>query len=200
MAVQIPALEGTHCIYVQACSLLKSTPGKSVSESTIITRYRREGGAQYLRLLQTGTPIAHVHVDIAQKAYFGSSFPTATHKITDFRKALTTYKGCDVDLYFRARYLVLAASLPPTGLILAGQNKVLTKFEGAEVELAGAELRLKNAPVDSIEWQVIDDVVFVDIIFYRPNSISDSYLSDSLEITHEALNVFVLGKAKPPRP
>lgn len=200
MATQLPTLVGTNCIYVQACCLLQGTPGKAVSTEPIVVKQRREGSTQYLRLLQTGEPVSHVHVDIAQKTYFGKTPPTATHRMADFRNALAQYTGCAIDLFFQATYITLASSLPPSGLILAGQNKVLTKFEGVEVELSGAELKLSNAPVDSIEWQTLGDGVFVKITFNRPASISDSYLFESLETTNEALNTFVLGKATPSRP
>ena len=198
MAIQLPTLVGTNCLYVQACSRLKGTPPAEAPSkpSTLITRVRREGGNQYVRLLRTGDPISHVHVDLAQKTYFsGGVPPSITHKITDFQKAMAVFRGCEVDLYFRARYATPAPSLPLSGLILAGKNKVLTKFEEAEVELAGAQLKLTNAPVDWIEWQVVSDVAFVDLIFTHPATLKDSYITDSLEKTHAAFKTFVLGKS-----
>ncbi len=200
MAIQLPTLVGTNCIYVQACSELKGTSGKAAPQETIVARNRRKEGVQYLRLLQTGKPVSHVHVDLAQKAYFGNLSPHVSHKMIDFSKSLAAYAGSETKLYFRARYVTPAVSLPQSGLILAGQNKVLTKFEGANVELSGAVLKLSNATVDWIEWKVTGDTVSVDISFWRPASISASYISDSLETTNEAFNTFVLGKATATRP
>jgi len=202
MAIQLPTLVGTNCLYVQACSQLKgATPANAPSKpSTLITRVRREGNNQYVRLLQTGDPISHIHVDLAQKTYFsGGALPRPAHKAADFQKAIAVFHGCEIDLYFRAMYVAPAASLPVSGLILAGKNRVLTKFEDAEIELSGAQLKLTNAPVDAIDWQVVSDVVFVDLIFASPATLDDTYITDSLEKTHAAFKTFVLGKGAAPR-
>lgn len=198
MAILLPTLVDISCGYVQACGRTIGT-GVQASPKTpgevLIARYRKQQFTNYLRLIQTGTPVAHVHVDLANRAYFGGRPPKTTHKKADFDKALEAYLGCKIDLYFRAQFFVLRTSLPPDGLILAGHPKTTpSRFKG--VRLLGARYQLDSGPVDFIEWEALDEVIIVDIVLQRPSVISDTYLVDTLEVSYAAYQSFVLSNSR----
>jgi hypothetical protein len=202
MAITLPDLSGTTCLYLQTCGFLLKHRGKKVRKAspeytTLIARYRSATGLlTYIRLVLSGDPIAHVHVDIARKEYFLGSVPPSTHKRKDILQTLALYRGEKLDLFVNASFVVLASALPAEGLILTGAPKLKFK-DDEEIALTGARLSLKNATIDYIDWRSYDDFFSVDLSVNREEVLTDAYISEAFDNAKRAFKTYVLGTAPP---
>lgn len=194
MTFGLPAIAGTPCVSLMACGRLQD-PVKRQVKPTMVARYRAEKGTHYLRLLQSGSPVSHVHIDIASKTSFGDKPPETNSKRSEIEGAIARYYGYKAEVFFRATYVLPRERLPAGSIVLVGEpNRVVTKVDEVEVELVGANMAIRGSTIDEIDWLVVKDGVRIDVAFEKAVEISDRYILDLLRTANDGFNGLVLRK------
>ncbi len=102
--------------------------------------------------------------------------------------------GKQVKTDLKAIFEIKLSELPEGGIIRALFFK--TQTGNVSINVNGADFLITGAPVNSISWQAVPDDK-IGVIIDADNvetTISENYLTDTLERLESALNVFVLGK------
>jgi hypothetical protein len=194
MTFGLPAIAGTPCVSLTACGRLED-PVKRKVQPIMAARYRAEKGTHYLRLLQSGSPVSHVHIDIASKTYFGDTPPEMNSKRSEIEGAIARYYGYKAKVLFRAAYVLPRERLPAGSIVLVGEpNRVVTKVDDVEVELVGANMAIRGSAIEEIDWLVVKGGVLIDLAFEKVVEISERYILDLLRTANDGFTSLVLRK------
>ena len=203
MRIELPKFENTSCRILTVCGELKSEqilPVKALpAEKALVARYQTAQGMALLRVWQGGESGRHLHIDCALRTFFrGEHVPKATDKKDDVLRILKKVLGAEIDVHIHAAFDVQLVELPEGGLIRS--LSTAQKAADISVKLTDGTFLLTGAPVKQIHWRVRHvrqrRRALVRIEAERRTTISESYLSDSLEWINEQFLLFVLGKTK----
>jgi len=156
-------------------------------------RYRPAPGTAYVRAHTMGTRADHLHVDCALREVFQTSqMPKATHKKAEVLRFIERFSGCAAEVGITGVFVFARSALPEGGLVrpllLAAEG------EGVGVRLTEGTLSFDGAPVSRIKWfwdAGRDDLV-VHLRAARDETLTPSYLVDSLAWVDRLFRIFVL--------
>lgn len=201
MAIDLPKFEYKYGQILTACGKLKGIELKGLvtkKPKLLIARYRTSAGNAFVRVRLADTKGAkYLHVDCALEHFLPKDKkPEVTHKKEEVLKIIESFLGVEIDYNVDACFEVPFKELPENGLIRSLSTE--QKTTDMTVRLTGADLSMSGAPIKKIRWTTRkkerQNVINVWMRAERSTSISDKYLSETLEWISKQFAIFVLGK------
>lgn len=151
------------------------------------------GLAYHVAASKWSNGIGHIHFDIAKR----SELPDDFNPDTDLDAVLASldgFRGQEVSVSTRVRFVVPLADLPKSGIIGALQG-VSTNLKGVDFALTGARMSPDGELFSSLEWRLgRDNNISVTLYIQKSSVINDEYLVDIMRIAVGGFNRFVLEK------
>jgi hypothetical protein len=202
MPIRFPDFRETRCVAVGACGALDTDEQEVLSaveelqDEVLIASYRMGNATAYIRVHLGGTTPKHVHIDVYKREAFGNKIPKTTHKRKDIEKILNQFTGKKITTSAFGRFILPVAELPEAGLIRS--TFFGTKQGDLSIEVSGANLTIKGAPIRNLTWQFAEKgtSVRIDIHARVEKVINDNYLIDQLHLLDFGFRLFVLGKGE----
>lgn len=194
MTILLPTFEDSFCEMLGVCSSIVEAPKPLPDQSVDITAsYSKPEKA--LVHLAWEPKSSHFHVDAALRTAFGKNPPKQDERLPVFRKLLASFEGASVKAILTGYFRIPLSSLPPAGgLIFTGNSAVRLRSGKSEIELTGANLSFRNADVSRIRWDIIKDVVVLEVQARRDLRVGPDYLVDALRVLEAATATYILGK------
>jgi hypothetical protein len=164
------------------------------SADTMVVSYRPSSGPAIARFIQDDSG-DHLHLDFAKKEVFDKkNTPKATHKRVELDVLLRGVQGTKINVGIIGVYFLALDDIPKDVAIRSLSGEI--SGGDTSVRLTAGELSFEKAPLESIDWRLVDDdkVAIVTVTSKKREEINEDYLERIGKWIDDLFDVFVLRK------
>ena len=200
MALIIPDFKGSECLGIVACGEIDDADPDALAlidrmnDRTLLANYKAADGTDsMLRLSFGGESDRHLHLDAFKRLLFPLEVEGEILSLEELTAYFNPFGKQKISGRFYGRFILPIKELPKNGIISS------TLFEREEEEISiktnAAKFEIKGAPVNFLQWSLIDEDsrIMIDIEGFLSETIGDDYLVKQLDLIDSAFQIFVRG-------
>ena len=205
MAVRLPRLIDTQCVFLRACGEVRTKDRHLLKllkeERDWTARYTAKSRTMFARLHTASATGKHLHVDCALRDYFPEKrTPKANYKKSDLTGLLSEFLDAELEIGVLGIFRLRFDELPETGLIRSlGSGR---RTGDISVRMVRGELEISGAPIYAIGWEPCDDQGWtrVSLKGELTERVDEQYLTRVWKWIESQCTLFVKGKTKDDEP